>query len=467
MVDTILEKINQLAHFTVMLALIVFGIFIAITYGKALHERLRLKKLSGLKKGSWSTASGLVFGRNALGQIVYAPTDKDGKHSFVLGGSGTGKTSAVLIPCLSHFNGNFLAVDISGDISAAVHKEGSLTFAPCEPDTVPYNVFALIDSLSDNPQAQFEQLEKLAFLLMPDIPGSKDASLFFNTEGRKILTAAFTAFYYAGMDFPAICRKIISSSCSDLFREIDAQKVETASLLIRSFRGSNEANTNGCKQAADGAIKLFGLNANIQKSVRRPGIGEIALSPSTLEERSIFFRIPEEMLDVYAPLLSIVVSQCLAHFASRPIGAKPSILLALDEFASLNMDSTSIVSALQRFRKRNVSIMIVAQSMAALDRLYGEITRKDMLNNFSYKIVLHAGDADTQTEIAKMIGHKKEKSYSKTSGHGAASYTEKEENVWAIEPEELSRLGDHLILIHPAGFERLRKTPFYKFNGGN
>ena len=107
--------------------------------------------------------------------------------------------------------------------------------------------------------------------------------------------------------------------------------------------------------------------------------------------------------------------------------------------------------------------MIVAQSMAALDRLYGEITRKDMLNNFSYKIILHAGDADTQTEIAKMIGHKKEKSYSKTSGRGAASFTEKEEKVWAIEPEELSRLGDRLILIHPAGFERLKKTPFYKY----
>ena len=88
------------------------------------------------------------------------------------------------------------------------------------------------------------------------------------------------------------------------------------------------------------------------------------------------------------------------------------------------------------------------------------------MNNFSYKIVLHAGDADTQAEIAKMIGHKKEKSYSKTTGRGADSFTEKEENIWAIEPEELGRLGDHLILIHPAGFERLRKTPFYKFNGG-
>lgn len=329
--------------------------------------------------------------------------------------------------------------------------------------TTPYNVFALIDSLKTNPQAQYEQLEKLAFLIMPDIPGARDASLFFNTEGRKILTAAFTAFYFAGMDFPEICRKIVSSSCVDLFRAIDAQKNEVASLLINSFHGSNETNTNGCKQAADGAIKLFALNENIKKSVRRPDPDELAISPAVLEECSVFFRIPEEMLDVYAPLLSIIVSQCLAYFAARPIGAKPSILLALDEFASLNMDSTSIVSALQRFRKRNVSIMIVAQSMAALDRLYGEITRKDMLNNFSYKIILHAGDADTQTEIAKMIGHKKQKTYSKTTGHGEASYTEKKEKVWAIDPENLSRLGEHLILIHPAGYEQLKKTPYYKY----
>ena len=460
-----LSKLDQLAHLSVTLTLIIFVLFLALYLGKPLLEKQRLKTLSGLKKGSWNTASGLIFGKNKLGQIIYSPTDKDGKHSFIMGGSGTGKTSSVLIPCLSHFNGNFFAVDISGDISAAVQREASLSFAPCEPETTPYNVFALIDSLKGSPQAQYEQLEKLAFLIMPDIPGARDASLFFNTEGRKILTAAFTAFYHAGMDFPEICRKIVSSSCIDLFRAIDAEKNEIASLLIKSFHGSNEANTNGCKQAADGAIKLFALNENIRKSVRRPRANETAISPEILEKRSIFFRIPEEFLDIYAPLLNIVASQCLAYFAARPIGTKPSILLALDEFTSLNMESTSIVSALQRFRKRNVSIMIVAQSMAALDRLYGEVTRKDMLNNFSYKVILHAGDADTQTEIAKMVGHKKEKSYSKTTGHGAASVTEKEESTWAIEPEELGRLGDDLLLVHPSGFERLKKTPYYKYKG--
>lgn len=460
----IFESIDALARLSVFFGGAVLLILFLFIGGKPFLQKKQLKRISGLKKGSWKTASGLIFGKNKAGRIIYAPIRNDGKHAFVLGGSGTGKSSSILIPCLSHFtDGEFFCIDISGDLSAAVHRPNSLIFAPCEINTTPYNVFALIDSLKDNPQAQCEQLEKLAYLIMPEIPGSRDAALFFNTEGRKILTASFIAFYYAGMDFPEICRKIISSSCISLFREIDAQNHEVASLLIKSFQGSNESNTNGCKQAADGAIQLFALNQNIINSFRRPADNEPSIYPSVLENHSVFFRLPESMLDVYAPLLSIVVSQCLAYFANRPIGAKPSILFALDEFASLNIDSTSIVSALQRFRKRNVSIMIVTQSMASLDRLYGEITRKDMLNNFSYKVILHAGDADTQIEIAKMIGHTKSKHYSKTSGRGAASYTESEEIVWAIDPEDLSRLGNNLILIHPSGFEKLKKTPYYKY----
>ena len=35
----------------------------------------------------------------------------------------------------------------------------------------------------------------------------------------------------------------------------------------------------------------------------------------------------------------------------------------------------------------------------------------------------------------------------KTSGSGSSSYTEREEQVWAIEPEDLGKLNGELILI--------------------
>lgn len=447
----------------IVIGVIAVAILAAIYLGKPIADHLRWKKLSGLRYRSWASASGYVFGKTRLGRIACAPSNRDGRHAFVLGGTGCGKTTACLIPTLSHFDGNFLAIDISGDIADAVDCPGSVIFAPCKAKTSLYNVLGMIDGLAGNPQAQREQLEKLAFLLMPETPGTDGAALFFNNEGRKILTAAFTAYYYAGWDFTDICRKILSSSYPELFRDIDAQGNELASMLINGFRGTSDTNTAGCKQAADAAIQTFALNDYIRNTVRRPSGRELAITPATLEQRSVFLQIPEELLDVYAPLLRIITAQHLAYFASRPIGASPSLMLALDEFPSLGIDATAIVGALQRFRKRNVSIMVVAQSMASLDRIYGPVTRKDMLNNFLYKVVLQSGDADTQLEIAKMLGHKKEKQTSKTSGSGSSSFTEREELVWAIEPEDLGKLDGDLILIHPAGFERLRKTPYYDY----
>ena len=451
----------------VLLLIVCIAALVALRWGKPLADYLRRRKLSVLKYSSWEAATGYVFGKTNLGRIAHSPIDREGIHTLYLGGTGTGKTSAGLVPTLSHFDGNFLAIDISGDISAAVEKPGSLAFAPCEAATSLYNVFGIIDALAGNVQAQHEQLEKLAYLLMPDIPGASDASLYFNTEGRKILTAALSAFYFAGLDFCDICRMIVASSPSELFRAIDALENEAASMLINSFRGTSEANTSGCAQNAATAVKLFATNENLRKSLRRPVGCESSITPASLESHSVFLNIPEAMLDVYAPLLRIIVSQHLAYFSGRSIGASPALMLALDEFPSLSIDATAIVSALQRFRKRNVSIMVVAQSMVSLDRIYGPVTRKDMLNNFTYKVVLHAGDADTQLEIARMIGHKTEQQITRTSGRSGTSTTVKDEQVWAVEPEELSRLNNHLILIHPAGYEKLKKTPYYKYKQTN
>ncbi len=81
---------------------------------------------------------------------------------FCIGGSSTDKTSAVLMPTLSHFGGTFFTVDISGDISQNVTRPDLLVFDPMDPDTVPYHVFAVVDRLTD-PQQKQEQLEKLSY----------------------------------------------------------------------------------------------------------------------------------------------------------------------------------------------------------------------------------------------------------------------------------------------------------------
>lgn len=93
-----------------------------------------------------------------------------------------------------------------------------LVYQPEDVNTVPYNVFYSIDSLEDNVDKN-EALEKLAFLLIPDLPPQESSAnaRFYNDEGRKILTAALIAFYYKGLDFIEICEKIMGSSYQQLF----------------------------------------------------------------------------------------------------------------------------------------------------------------------------------------------------------------------------------------------------------
>lgn len=104
--------------------------------------------------------------------------------------------------------------------------------------------------------------------MMPDNDDFSDASQFYNTEGRKILTASFIAFYFAGYDFIDICKMVFQSSWKDLFSRIDETKNRDAIQYINSFEGASEQNTSGCKQACDAVIKLFATNETIQKKYR-------------------------------------------------------------------------------------------------------------------------------------------------------------------------------------------------------
>lgn len=410
-----------------------------------------------LKTARKGNAHGIIFGKKG-GRIVYSPADRDG-HVAVFGGSGLGKTSALLIPTLRSWTGTSFTIDISGDICKNVDMPNKLVYEPANPDSTPYNIFAPVDALNSEDD-QNEALEQLAFLLMPDSEKMSDASQFFNTEGRKILTAALIAFYHEGMDFVPICEKIISNSWKDLFNAIDETGYTKGIQYINSFAGASEQNTAGCKQSADAAVKLFATNERIKRTIRRSGQNEPVFSPSTLETNNVFVVVDDSKLKLYAPLLHIITAQSLEYFSNRSNDSEITILFCLDEFASLG--KMEITDALRKLRKKHVRIMLLSQSMADLDLIYGKDERMAMMNNFKFKAVLGADDTDTQEYFAKLIGYKTTQKHSKSKSDRMTTYTEAESREWAIEPADLARLGKDLILLHPDGFMRLRKNFYFK-----
>lgn len=273
--------------------------------GRGKQKEHSKKKLVNLKWGKRNKIHGIIFGR-MKNRVLYSEVSQE-QHCFVCAGTGKGKTSSLLIPTLRSWTGSSLTIDISGDISKnCPDMPNKIVFEPENEETIPYNVFAMIDKMKTTDE-QNEALCQLAILLLPEKPQMNDNALFFLKNGRKILSSAFIAFYHRGLDFCEICRKVVSSSWQNLFNEIDETGDQEAILYINGFVGANEANTSGCYQQAVEAVDLFATNRNVIGSVRRPSKGEMALQPDCIEEFNIFVIVQDEKLELYSPLMNITV----------------------------------------------------------------------------------------------------------------------------------------------------------------
>lgn len=450
------------AYFTDRFVIIIFS-FIIICTLTYLYTDVVMKRNSGgpkkVKILKREQATGIIFGKSKFDRLACSPEETEG-HISVFGGSGLGKTSALLIPTLRRWKGTAFVIDISGDICKNAKMRNRLVYRPDSANSVPYNIFGEIDA-EKNPDDKYELLEQLAFLLMPDKKKStSEAAEFFNSEGRKMLTAALICYYTEKMDFIQICEKIIENNWKDLLNDIASHDLKKANQYIASFAGASEQNNAGCKQSMDKAIKLFATNEKVKKTIRRPGQKECSITPRTLEKRNVFVVIQDNKLKLYAPLLQIITAQSLEYFSKRSPKNTSTILFCLDEFVSLG--EMEITEALRKLRKKHIRIMMLTQSMADLDLVYGRDERMAMMNNYSYKVILGCDDTDTQEYFAKLIGQHETRKNSKSTNARQTTHTEAEAKDWIIQPADLARLGNELILLSPDGFMKLKKNFYYK-----
>lgn len=449
---------------TILILVAVFCVFFLVIEKLKAHKKTKTKEL---KTSPDAEAHGVIFGK--LGRkVVYSPIDAEGSIG-VFSASGTGKTSAVGISTLQSIEneGTSFVIDISGDIlKNCPDMPAKLVYQPEDAATTPYNIFGSVDDLEDEDEKN-EALEQLAFLMMPETTQMNDNAKFFLTNGRKILTASLIAFYKAGMDFIEICEKIVGSSYQELFRSIDETKTQEAIIYINSFVGASEQNTAGCKQACDDAIKLFATNGKIKKSIRRPKKNEEAVESKLIENHNIFIVIDDEKLALYSPLLKIITSQQMQYISKRQVTTESkTILLFLDEFASLMIDAQMTLEALRKYRKRKCRVMIMTQNLADLDLLYGHETTRAIMANLRFKVLLGGlGEPESQKYFAELIGYKKTTKKSTSKSSKATTTTESEAKEYIIEPADLDRQGkDVAILIHPEGegWMKLKKNYYFK-----
>lgn len=241
-------------------------------------------------------AHGIIFGIQPDDKLYISPEDEP-YHVLVIGGTRSGKTSAVLIPTLRVWQHTAFVIDISGDISCMIYRNDKVILDIMGGERY-YNLFCYADAAKTRTEL-WEQMEILANCLMPD-EKSNDTEQFFRNEGRRLLLAALIYLYDKGADFCQFCRQFISIDAQALISDIleDSSADPRVLAIMQSMQGTNSKNVQGCKQNADSCIEKFAFDEHIRKSIHR---GADAITPEILEDKSLFVNIPQYLLDVYSP----------------------------------------------------------------------------------------------------------------------------------------------------------------------
>lgn len=454
----------------VLLTLLVLKKVFKNTFSKTFNKKN--KKINDGLTGSGLLKSnkpeGFIFGKSGK-QKVYLPNTEEG-HIAIFGGSGQGKTTALLIPSLKVWDAPFFSIDISGDISKNV-PEGKLNRYVLNPDepteSCLYNVFYPIDK-AETAEEKREKLEQLVYLIIDIPPNAQDAERYFLNTARKILLAAMIAFYDLGMDFVDICKTVFFNSLDELAKLIRITKNELAMGYIMPITEENEKNTSGAKAALNDKIKLFADNEKLQILLKRPlkdfetGEVEHCFVPELIENSQVFIKVPDRKQEYYASLMHIVTAQILEYISGREYNPKSDqrILIALDEFASLG--HFEILSPFRKFRKNGANLCVLTQSLADIDLVYSEKERQVILDNSKYVVVLSATDNSTREYFSNLIGKQVVKNVSKTTGSSSSSTNVSEGRDYAVQPEEWKINSDELTVIHPSGYTKLKKNFFFK-----
>ena len=422
---------------------------------------------SGLKETK-DAPTGFVFGLVDSWQdrlvhrkrYVYKPFGNEG-HVAIFGGSGTGKTSALLIPSLRAYPGPFFTIDISGDIERNVHCDDKFILAPeLGEESATINVMAEIDAAEDDDERQ-EEMHQLSNRLIPVMEKDSEAEQFFCRTARDIFLAAMMVFYELGLDFCQICIEVYAMSFTELYEYVEKSKNVDALAHIKSLKTANEKNVSGAKATLDEHIRLFAQSRKVQAVLSRPEEGRVEVRCSDLEDKHIFLIVPDAKQEYYAPFQQLVVEQFMAYISRRTFvpDKDKRILFALDEFASLRLQ---LRQPMQKYRKQGCDIVLLTQSLADIDYMYGEGQRRIIMDNVWWTVVLSAWDTETRNYFSELVGKEDQKKESSTSGDRGGSTTSSYEQQYAIHPTVWRTLKNKLVVIHRGGYIHLANNYYYK-----
>lgn len=423
-------------------------------------------KGTGTREHKSLKPKGFIFGKSGL-HYINKREDKDG-HIAVLGGAGSGKSSAIAIPSLISWQNPVFAIDIKGELTEKTrkfrldHSQKVKVFNPLDPNSYGFDPFEILRTSKNLVQ----DTREIVNAIIPLKPEEKDP--FWTESAQNVLSSAILYAYDNQLGFNGAIELVTTTSLSTFFELVESSHNPKIKMFTSQLKGLKEQTLSSIGQTLNNRILPFATDSDLISVFNRPE----NISPSDLEDnQDIYIQIPEDKIEQWQGLLTLIVNAFLKAFERRDeqsLASTPKpILFALDEFPRLGKVQT-ITNGLATLRSKQITIALFMQSMAQLDLIYGKETRQVIFDNCQYKAILRATDQDTQEYLSKLVGTydkiKKSTSasfgaFSKIDTGSGTSKTTEEKRI--IKPEEFATLED-IVLLTPKGFQRIEKASYWK-----
>lgn len=397
-----------------------------------------------LKKGP-----GVFFGRYG-NKYIGRGQGMDG-HVLVVGQPGSGKSLAFAIPTLRRWTGGVFCVDIKGELSAATCRRHVIV-DPEDEGSWGYDPFEDLRKASDSEFVH--SLNGLLHTLLPDSPDGKD--IFWTQAARRYLAGAYTWGIHQDMGFIEINSKIYSSSADDMISEVMGSGDAGAKAHMVHIEEEAEKVRGSILENAMNAIQVFATDRRIKETMTRSR----TVRPDMLLDGSrIFLKVPDDRIEDWRPFLAVMVNQFIRGMRQFPEKGSQRVLVMLDEFPRLGK-IPSITEGMATLRSKCCTFCVVVQSYNQIDKTYGEVERRIILDNVAYKLVMSVLDPKMAEETSRMIGqHHESEPLSLDGGIAKALLGKRGRRLaYLVRPEELRNLGSGAVLIAPEGFCRLTKV---------
>ncbi len=416
---------------------------------------------------------GFVLGiPSGLGRDSYVgiPQGTEG-NIMVVGGNGSNKSTGVAMPTLKTWRGAICATDVKGELSEfyeRLYQEGLVTrpclvFDPMQSEGPSYDPFDWL--LEDDEANLIGNIWEIVLAILPDLPD--DTQPFWRETEQGVFAAALLHYFKCGLSFSETIAAIMTHPVSTLCKKL----IESEDMRVYFFLGEAAAMKPETLANIDRGLRnkltLFAADPYISHAFRGRRERANCFTWADLDTHNIFLRVPANKIEEWGGAVNLMYTQLIRHLERRPEMHSPEgrnnvqTLLLMDEFARFGK-LEMITAAMSTLRSKNVNICLMIQSIAQLDKIYGECDRRIIFDNCQFQVILRANDADTQKYLCDLIGTRTsiqrsvsehEDDFGDTTGY---SKQFSEIRDWTVQPHELAALNDALLLT-PYGFCRTKK----------